>query len=93
MIPASDEEIGNIRIDFLRFLNIGESELKAMWHAVSGRGFTLIIESNKDSVKIQRETDGKFIICTYPLKETERVSIMRDFRKVDFHVNETIFKN
>jgi hypothetical protein len=66
MKPASDEDIENIRIDYERFLSLGQSKLKSAYLAVSGRGFLNVIKTGTNVVMLERESDHRYIICSYP---------------------------
>lgn len=93
MKPASDEELGDLMEDFFKFCGLGNTELKAAYLAASGRGFVNIIHSTKDAVQLQRETDGKYIICHYPFKLEEiPVVEIRGKRNICFHTDTKIFK-
>lgn len=92
MKQATEQELMEIRNDFLKFLELNNGELKAAYLAASGRGFTELIKSNRDAVLLKRDTDGKYIVCSYPDKpEIEKVTPKKPERIIRFHTDTTIF--
>jgi hypothetical protein len=91
MMPATQTDLDNITKDYQEFLKLGNSEMKAAWLAVSGRGFTEIIKSNKNHTQLLRESDNKFIIYTY---ETEDLKPQEVVRKTisSWHIDESVLK-
>ena len=91
MIPATQTDLENITIDYQEFLKLGNSEMKAAWLAVSGRGFTEIIKSNKNHTLLLRESDNKFIVYTYLIEDLKPQEVVRKMVS-SFHIDESALK-
>jgi hypothetical protein len=93
MIPATEEDLKNIQRDFDEFRRLGDTDLKAAYLAISGRGFDEIVKTGDttDSIMMHRAEDDKFVICSFPLKEAVRPVISSILpRIVRFHVDEGV---
>lgn len=89
MKPVEENEVKEIERDYSLFLKMNNSELKAAYLAASGRGFVNIVKSGRDSILLERETDHKYIVCSYPQKR-EEVIVTKE-RNIRFHTDTTIF--
>lgn len=93
MIPATEKDLENILLDFEHFKRLGNGEMKAAYLAASGRGFTEIVDSNHDNIKLLRMTDEKFIVFSYSLKGDEKPVVQAALgRVVKFHIDESVLK-
>jgi len=93
MNPASEIELRGMKEEFEKLLTQGNGQLKAAYLAASGRGYVNLLELNRDNVKLFRESDDTFIICSYPLTDCSfQEEVSRPMRIVSFHTNETILK-
>jgi len=92
MKPADENELVELRTDFLRFLQLNNTELKSAYLAASGRGFVNLMKSNRDAVLLERDRDHNYIVCSYPVKpEIEKVTEKSLERIIRFHTDSTIF--
>lgn len=92
MKPASAEELLEVRTDFVRFLQLGNSDLKSAYLAASGRGFSNLLKSNRAAVLLERDEDHKYIICSYPEKPDSEVALkIANERIIRFHTDSTVF--
>jgi len=93
MKPVEEKELIEIRTDFVKFLQLNNTELKSAYLAVSGRGFTNLLQSSRDAVLLEREHDHNFVVCSYPLKpEPEKATEKSIERIIRFHTDSTIFE-
>jgi hypothetical protein len=91
MIPANEKDLENLMEDYTKFRNLGNGEMKAAWLAASGRGFSDIVESNKNDILLIRETDKKFIVFSYAT-ETQKPQQVENKNSVKFHVDRSVLK-
>lgn len=91
MKQATEAELLEIRTDFIHFLNLNNGELKSAYLAASGRGFTNLVKSNRDAVLLKRDTDNKYLVCSYPEKPIEEKVTQKPERIIRFHTDATIF--
>lgn len=83
MLPATEEELIEIRCDFIKLLKLKNSELKASYLAVTGRGFTNMIEHIGDAILMEREEDHNFVICSHRIEYRDPISESRQVIRFD----------
>lgn len=91
MKPIEEEELQNVRVDYLHFLQLNNTPLKSAYLAASGRGFTNLICSDRNAVLLEREKDGVFLCCSYPQKPIEEKTTDKEERIIRFHNDKSIF--
>lgn len=89
MNPITEQELVEIRMDFIKLLG-KNSELKAAYLAVTGRGFENMISHDGSSVLMERETDHRFIVCTHHINYQEP-NILESRTVIRFHSDNSIF--
>jgi hypothetical protein len=77
MIPATEKELVEIRCDFIKLLQLKNSELKAAYLAVTGRGFTNMVEHIGDTILMEREGDNHFVVCSHRIEYRDPISDSR----------------
>lgn len=90
MIPATEAELQLLKKEFLRLRGLGNSELKAAYLAAANQGFTEIVDGNGTGqhIKLMRDSDHKFIICSVKRREVVKPVPVESIRDVSFHVDE-----
>ena len=87
MEPANDDELKKVQTYYDTFRAEGDTELKAAYRAITGAGFVEAVESERDKVKYRRPSDGKYIICSFPMSEELRPPVTaKPFRVVRFYI-------
>jgi hypothetical protein len=90
MEPVTDIELVEIRCNFIKKLQSGNSDLKAAYLAVTERGFVNMINHTGDAVLMEREEDHRYVVCSHRIEYRDPISDSRQV--IRFDVNIDIFK-
>jgi hypothetical protein len=90
MEPVTDNELVEIRCDFIKKLQSGNSDLKAAYLAVTERGFINMVDHTGDAVLMEREKDHKYVVCSHRIEYREPISESRQVIRFDGNID--IFK-
>jgi hypothetical protein len=90
MNQATKETIKNLIQDYYGLKALGNSVMKSAYLSATGRGYTEVVNSDKDSMLLRRPIDDTYICITIPEKEIETKVIIRE-RVAMFHIVSEIF--